>query len=59
MNLNEYKLDFKDHSQRTPKRISKQSVLISLNHYAKLLKKKYVQKMKSFWRYSMKNNQKT
>ena len=59
MNLNKYKLDFKEQPQRTPKRLSKQNVLISFNHDAKLLNKKYGQKIKPLWRYSMKNNQTT
>ena len=34
MNLNKYKLDFKEHPHRTPERISKQNVIISFNHDA-------------------------
>ena len=41
MNLNKYKLDFKEHPQKTLKRLSTQNVLISFNHDAKLLNKKY------------------
>ena len=40
MNLNKYKFDFKEHPLRIPKPISKQNVLISFNHDAKLLNKK-------------------
>ena len=40
MNLNKYKLDFKEYPQRTPNRLSKQNVLICFNHDAKLLNKK-------------------
>ena len=40
MNLNKYKLDFKEHPQKTSKCISKQNVLISFNHNDKLLNKK-------------------
>ena len=32
MNLNKYKVDFKEHPQRTSKRICKQNVLISFNY---------------------------